>query len=197
MAWTQNDTHTAAGAKPVALAMEAQTALSLQLRAQKLNQARNDLSPETGSSVYRFTQQSIQEMPAGNNTPMNQVLLQAPGVVQDSFGGLHIRGEHAEIQYRINGIELPEGIAAGFSQTLSPRMASSISLLEGTLPAQYGYHTAGVVSIQTKTGEIENGGNLGLNVKVDAAQPVESVLASEHMTVGEHDRQGGDGDDRR
>jgi Carboxypeptidase regulatory-like domain/TonB-dependent Receptor Plug Domain len=155
-------TVTAAGAKPVELAMEAQTALSLQLRAQKLNQARNDLSPETGSSVYRFTQQSIQEMPAGNNTPMNQVLLQAPGVVQDSFGALHIRGEHGEIQYRINGIELPEGIAAGFSQTLSPRMASSISLLEGTLPAQYGYHTAGVVSIQTKTGEIENGGNLGM-----------------------------------
>ena len=155
-------TVTATGAKPVALAMEAQTALSLQLRAQKLNQARNDLSPETGSSVYRFTQQSIEQMPAGNNTPMNQVLLQAPGVVQDSFGQLHIRGEHAEIQYRINGIELPEGIAAGFSQTLSPRIASSISLLEGTLPAQYGYHTAGIVSIQTKTGEIENGGNLGM-----------------------------------
>src|SRR5215469_11019461 len=155
-------TVTAAGAKPVQLAMEAQAALSLQLRAQKLTRARNDLSPETGSSVYRFTQQSIQEMPAGNNTPMSQVLLQAPGVVQDSFGGLHIRGEHAELQYRINGIELPEGIAAGFSQILSPRMASSISLLEGTLPAQYGYHTAGVVSIQTKTGEIENGGNLGM-----------------------------------
>ncbi|HKF29468.1 MAG TPA: TonB-dependent receptor [Candidatus Binataceae bacterium] len=155
-------TVTAAGAKPVQISMAAQTALSLQLRAQKLNQARNDLSPETGSSVYRFTQQSIEQMPAGNNTPMTGVLLQAPGVVQDSFGQLHIRGEHAEIQYRINGIELPEGIAAGFSQTLSPRIASSISLLEGTLPAQYGYHTAGIVSIQTKTGEIKNGGNLGM-----------------------------------
>jgi hypothetical protein len=155
-------TVTAAGAKPVGIAMEAQAALSLQLRAQKLNQARNDLSPETGSSVYRFSQQAINDLPAGNNTPMNQVLLQAPGVVQDSFGQLHIRGEHSEIQYRIDGIELPEGIAAGFSQTLSPRIASSISLLEGTLPAQYGYHTAGIVSIQTKTGEIENGGNLGM-----------------------------------
>ncbi|HTR63151.1 MAG TPA: TonB-dependent receptor [Candidatus Binataceae bacterium] len=155
-------TVTAAGAKPVGIAMEAQAALSLQLREQKLNQARNDLSPETGSSVYRFSQQAIDQMPAGNNTPMNQVLLQAPGVVQDSFGALQIRGEHSEIQYRIDGIELPEGIAAGFSQTLSPRIASSISLLEGTLPAQYGYHTAGIVSIQTKTGEIENGGNLGM-----------------------------------
>src|SRR5215472_14179614 len=155
-------TVTAAGAKPVELAMEAQTALSLQLRAQKLNQARNDLSPETGSSFYRFTQQSIQEMPAGNNTPMSQVLLQAPGVVQDSFGGLHIRGEHAELQYRINGIELPEGVTSGFSQTLSPRFAQSISLLEGALPAQYGYHTAGVVQIQTKSGKSLSGGNIDM-----------------------------------
>ncbi len=155
-------TVTTAGSKPVELAMAAQAALSLQLRAQKLNQARNDLSPETGSSVYRFTEKAINELPAGNNTQMSDVLLQAPGVVQDSFGQLHIRGEHAEVQYRINGIELPEGIAAGFSQTFSPRLASSISLLEGTLPAQYGYHTAGIVSIQTKTGEIENGGNIGM-----------------------------------
>ena len=78
--------------------------------------------------------------------------MQAPSVAQDSFGQLHIRGEHSEIQYRINGIELPEGVTSGFSQTLSPRLAQSISLLEGALPAQYGYHTAGVVQIQTKNG---------------------------------------------
>ena len=155
-------TVTSAGAKPLDVAMEAQTALSLQLRAQKLNQARNDLSPETGSSVYRFSQQAIEDMPSGSNTPMTGVLLQAPGVVQDSFGQLHVRGEHAEIQYRIDGIELPEGIAAGFSQTFSPRFAQSISLLEGALPAQYGYHTAGVVSIQSKTGEMGNGGDVSM-----------------------------------
>jgi hypothetical protein len=93
---------------------------------------------------------------------MSEVLLQAPGVAQDSFGQLHIRGEHAEIQYRINGIELPEGIAAGFSQTISPRLAQSVSLLEGALPAQYGYHTAGVVQIQTKSGDSFNGGNIDM-----------------------------------
>ena len=91
---------------------------------------------------------------------MQDVLLQAPGVAQDSFGQIHIRGEHAELQYRINGIELPEGVTSGFSQTISPRFAQSISLLEGALPAQYGYHTAGVVQIQTKSGEDLNGGDI-------------------------------------
>src|SRR5262249_57780859 len=113
--------------------------------------------------------------------PMTGVLLQAPGVVQDSFGQLHIRGEHSEIQYRINGIELPEGIAAGFSQTLSPRMASSISLLAGTLPAQYGYHTAGIVSIQTKTREIENGSNPAMNAP--PPPPLHPTLQATHTTA--------------
>ncbi|HXZ88847.1 MAG TPA: TonB-dependent receptor, partial [Candidatus Binataceae bacterium] len=153
---------TAAGAKPVTLSMASEEALSLPVIAQRLERARNGLSPETGSSVYRFSQQAIEQLPQGTNTQMTGVLLQAPSVAQDSFGQIHIRGEHSEIQYRINGIELPEGVTSGFSQTLSPRLASSISLLEGALPAQYGYHTAGVVQIQTKNGLDLNGGNIDM-----------------------------------
>jgi outer membrane receptor protein involved in Fe transport len=150
------------GAKPVEVILEAATALNLEVTAKRLEAARNGLSPETGSSIYRFSQQTIQQLPQGSNTQMTGVLLQAPSVAQDSFGQIHIRGEHGEIQYRINGIELPEGIAAGFSQTLSPRLARSISLLEGALPAQYGYHTAGVVQIQTKTGVDLSGANIDM-----------------------------------
>jgi hypothetical protein len=153
-------TVTSNGAKPVTLALASQEALSLAVAAKRLDVARNGLSPETGSSVYRFSEKAIHELPQGTNSQMTGVLLQAPGVAQDSFGQLHIRGEHAEIQYRINGIELPEGISSGFSQSFSPRFAQSISLLEGALPAQYGYHTAGVVQIQTKDGESLSGGNI-------------------------------------
>ncbi len=155
-------TVTAGGAKPVAISMAAQTALSMEVIAKRLDVARNGLSPETGSSVYRFSEKAIQQLPQGANTQLSNVLLQAPGVAQDSFGALHIRGEHAEIQYRINGIELPEGISSGFSQSFSPRFAQSISLLEGALPAQYGYHTAGVVQLQTKSGESLSGGNIDM-----------------------------------
>ena len=147
-------------ARPVAIALAAEKALSLQVAAKRLDVARNSLSPETGSSVYKFSEQAIHELPQGANTSMQDVLLQAPGVAQDSFGQVHIRGEHAEMQYRINGIELPEGVTSGFSQTITPRFAQSISLLEGALPAQYGYHTAGVVQIQTKSGEDLSGGDI-------------------------------------
>ena len=102
-------TVTKSGAKPVQLALQAKE-LSVAVVAQRLNQSRNALSPETGGSVYRFSEQAIQELPQGQNTQLNQVLLQAPGVAQDSFGQIHVRGDHANLQYRINGVQLPEGI---------------------------------------------------------------------------------------
>ena len=142
------------GAAPVVVAMEAEKSVSLAVAATRLNKARNSLSPDTGGSKYTFSQQAIQELPQGANTPLNQVILQAPGVAQDSFGQLHIRGDHANIQYRINGVQLPEGIT-GFGQVLSPRFAQSISLLTGVLPAEYGLRTAGVIDIKTKDGLLD------------------------------------------
>ncbi len=131
--------------------------IDYQVVAAKLDEARNGLSPETGSSTYALDQQTIDNLPQGTATPMNEVLLRAPGVAQDSYGQIHVRGDHADLQYRINGIILPEGIT-GFGQALDTHFASSIDLLTGALPAQYGYRTAGVVNITTKTGEQGSGG---------------------------------------
>src|SRR5271156_990598 len=143
------------GAAPVVVPMEAEAAVSLKVAATKLDLARNSLSPQTGGSVYKFTEQAITDLPQGNSTSLNDVILQAPGVVQDSYGQLHVRGDHANVQYRINGVQLPEGIT-GFGQVLSPRFAQSISLLTGALPAEYGLRTAGVIDIKTKDGSLDN-----------------------------------------
>jgi outer membrane receptor protein involved in Fe transport len=142
------------GAPQVALVMQSEAALSMAVVAKRLNQARNGLSPETGGSVYRFSEKAIEQLPQGANTSLNQVILQAPGVAQDSFGQLHVRGDHANIQYRINGVQLPEGIT-GFGQVLSPRFARSISLLTGVLPAEFGLRTAGIIDIKTKDGLLD------------------------------------------
>jgi outer membrane receptor protein involved in Fe transport len=116
-------------------------------------QARNDLSPKTGTSAYKLDEQAIVRLPEGDDTPFTKVLLQAPGVAEDSAasGGLHIRGEHANLQYRINGILLPDGIS-GFGDTIDSHMVESATLLDGALPAQYGFRTAAVVDIATKSG---------------------------------------------
>jgi len=127
-----------------------------------LNRARNALSPGTGSSQYLIDRQAIAQLPLGASTPMNQVLLQAPGVVQDSYGGLHVRGDHANLQYRINGVIIPESIG-GFGQSLDARAIHTVKLLDGALPAQYGLRTAAVVDITTRSGhDLGNGGSVGI-----------------------------------
>ncbi|MGO9803089.1 MAG: TonB-dependent receptor [Steroidobacteraceae bacterium] len=129
--------------------------------AQRLNQARSGIETQTGASTYTITSDAIAATPGGENVQMNQVLLQAPDVVQDSFGQLHVRGDHNDLQYRLNGIILPEGISV-FSQTLSPRLVSSLSLITGALPAEYGLRTAGVIDLSTNSGLLQPGGTVSL-----------------------------------
>jgi outer membrane receptor protein involved in Fe transport len=129
--------------------------------AQRLNVARTDIETQTGASVYKITSDAIAATPGGENVQMNQVLLQAPDVVQDSFGQLHVRGDHNDLQYRLNGVILPEGISV-FSQTLSPRLISSLSLITGALPAEYGLRTAAVVDLSTNSGLLQPGGAMSL-----------------------------------
>ena len=128
--------------------------------AKRLDAARNALSPDTGSTIYRFDQTDIQTLPLGDSTPLNEVILHAPGVVQDSYGQLHVRGDHANLQYRIDGVVIPEAIS-GFGQAFDARFANRINVLTGALPAQYGYRTAGIVDIHSKGVITENGGTLG------------------------------------
>jgi len=128
--------------------------------AQKLDAARDTIQPQIGASTYNFSTQTIEALPAGENTALNQVILQAPGVAQDSYGQLHIRGEHNGLQFRLNGVILPEGLSV-FSQALSPRLASSVELITGALPAEYGLRTAGIIDITTKSG-YQNGGEISL-----------------------------------
>ncbi len=128
----------------------------------KLDQARSNILPNLGATAYTHTAEQIENQSQGDNAPFNQVILRSPGVAQDSAvnGDLHVRGEHANLQYRINDVLLPEGIT-GFGLELDPRFVQSMQLITGSLPAQYGFRTAGVVDIQTKSG-MENGGDVDL-----------------------------------
>jgi outer membrane receptor protein involved in Fe transport len=134
---------------------------TITITAQRLNQVRQEIETRTGASTYTITSDAIAATPGGENVQMNQVLLQAPGVVQDSFGQLHVRGDHNDLQYRLNGIILPEGISV-FSQTLSPRLISSMSLITGALPAEYGLRTAGVIDLSTNSGLLQPGGTVSV-----------------------------------
>jgi outer membrane receptor protein involved in Fe transport len=126
--------------------------------------ARDNLSPRMGASTFDMNRAFIETLPQGTDASINKVLLQAPGVSQDSVasGEIHVRNEHANVQYRINGITLPDGIS-GFGHVLDTGFAGSLALITGALPAQFGLHTAGIVDIQTKSGNaLQQGGSIGV-----------------------------------
>ena len=133
----------------------------IEVRARDLDDARRQIQPTLGASTYEFSPNVLQALPQGGAAPLNQVLLRAPGIAEDSYGQIHLRGEHANIQYRLNGVELPEGLSV-FGQALQSRFARGLTLITGALPAQYGFQTAGVIDIQTRSGAADPGGEISL-----------------------------------
>ena len=104
----------------------AQNPLSITVIAKQLEEGRLTIQPSLGASTYQFTPNVISSVPLGEQAPLNQVLLRAPGVVQDSFGQIHVRGDHGNLQYRLDGVQLPEGMSL-FSNALATPPASSTS----------------------------------------------------------------------
>ena len=130
-----------------------------------LKSARIDLSPKIGTTVYAIDHHMVDALSQGDSTPFDEVLLRLPGVAQDSqaSGSLHIRDDHGNVQYRINGVQLPESIT-GFGQSIDTRQIDETDFMTGALPAQFGLRTAGIVDIQTKEGHTTPGGRIGVLV---------------------------------
>src|SRR6266849_2933721 len=103
---------------------------TIAVTARRLDAARAEIEPRIGASTYAIPEAAIERQPGGDNNPLSQVVLQAPGVSQEAFGQLHIRNEMANLQFRINGIILPEGVSF-FGQSLSPRFAGAVELITG------------------------------------------------------------------
>ncbi len=132
-------------------------------QSQRFDAGRQSIFAPIGTTPYQMTQQAIESLPQGENASLDRVLLQAPGVTQDSAanGDLHVRNEHANVQYRINGIMLPDGVGA-FGQILDTGIIGNLALITGALPAQYGLRTAGVIDIQTNNSAFDNTGKVGV-----------------------------------
>src|SRR5438045_8723914 len=129
------------------------TAESVVVTSQELDISREQIVPSLGATRYTVGPDRLNQQAQGEDAPFNQTILRFPGVAQDSFGQLHVRGEHANLQYRIDDVLLPEGIT-GFGQELSTRFADNISLMTGALPAQFGFRTTGIIDVRTQNASL-------------------------------------------
>jgi outer membrane receptor protein involved in Fe transport len=125
------------------------------------DEARSNIFTTIGTTSSTVSHAAIQALPQGTNAPVEKVLLQAPGVSQDSAssGSIHVRNDHANLQFRINGIMLPDGVT-GFGSFIDTGLIGSLSLITGALPAEYGLRTTGLIDITTRTDIFNNSGSV-------------------------------------
>ncbi|HMG79061.1 MAG TPA: TonB-dependent receptor [Xanthobacteraceae bacterium] len=134
----------------------------LTAKSNAFDQSRSNLYTTIGTTSSTQTHATIDALPQGTNQTVERALLQAPGVSQDSAtsGLLHIRNDHANVQYRINGVMLPDGVS-GFGSFLSTSWIGTIALVTGALPAEFGMRTVGLVDITTRADVFNNSGSVG------------------------------------
>jgi outer membrane receptor protein involved in Fe transport len=137
---------------------------ALVAQTQALDAARAQIFAPVGANTFSMSSADISNLPAGQDTPFDKVLLQAPGFSQDSAasGSLHLRNEHANLQYRINGVLLPDGVS-GFTDFLDSGFIGNVNIVDGVLPSQYGQHTTGIIDITPKNGVFNGGGSISVS----------------------------------
>ncbi len=126
----------------------------------QLNAVQTAVQSSDGASSYNVPQGLIDALPEGDDASLRDILLQTPGIVLDAYNHIHVRGDYDNLQYRLNGIILPGDLSV-FAQYLSPKMARSIEVMTGALPADYGLRNAGVIDITTKK-YLSDGGDVSV-----------------------------------
>jgi len=127
--------------------------------ARRLDAARTRIDEGLGATVYSLTNETIENRPNGETGSIAAILAQAPGTGLSS-SGLTVRGSR-KIEVRINDVTLPDAISDP-ADHLSSRLAETTRLITGTLPAQFGFAPNGVISITTKNGLYQRGGQAEL-----------------------------------
>lgn len=107
---------------------------------------------KASSETYALSRKEIETLPRGNNVELQDVLITIPSAVYGSLKQVHIRQDHANLQFRIDGVPIPDTVSSTFSDVITPRAWERVDVILGGMEAQYGNKTAAVLDITTKSG---------------------------------------------
>jgi outer membrane cobalamin receptor len=145
--------------QPLTAAAEDVGELDVTVRADRIR-----INRSAAVSSQEEDQRQIAQLPGGATQPLPKLLYSTnPGFVEGSFGQVFARGNHANLQYDIDGIQLPDSVSGTFGDAFSVLDIDRMEVITGGLPAEYGNRLSGVVNILTKSGGLEPGGTLDLN----------------------------------
>ena len=107
---------------------------------------------KASSETYQLSRKDVEVLPRGNNNTVADVLLTVPSVAYGALGQTHIRQDHGNQQFRVDGVPIPQGVSTTFTDVISPRMWERADIILGGMEAQYGNKTSLLVDITSKSG---------------------------------------------
>ena len=116
-------------------------------------------STATGS-VTTVSREKLAELPGGEDRPITDVVTTQPGFVADGLGNVYARGNHANIQYQIDGVPIPDSVGSLFAASIPVRIVQNLEIYSGGMPAEYGDRLGAVVNLSTRHGAAESDGNV-------------------------------------
>jgi len=135
----------AAGGAGVDLAFQLAPA-PVELRTVEVSGAPVAVDTRTGNQVFK--QNEFQGSPT---LTTSQIVQQAiAGAVRAPTGEVHIRGQHAEYSYYVDGIPVPPGISGSLNELFDPSIVNQIDFQTGSWDAEYGLRDVAVVNVRTR-----------------------------------------------
>jgi hypothetical protein len=89
---------------------------------------------------------------APDSKSFSNILAQLPSAARGSNGQVHINGDHADINYIVDGVSVPQALSRVLGTEFDPTNVGYAEIIEGAFPAQYGERFAAVINIATRTG---------------------------------------------
>ncbi len=107
---------------------------------------REAVDTRTGDQVFK--QDEFQGSPT---LTTSQIVQQAiAGAARAPTGEVHIRGQHAEYTYYIDGVPVPPGISGSLNELFDPTIADQINFQTGSWDAEYGGRNVAVINVTTR-----------------------------------------------
>ncbi len=111
----------------------------------KENRIANFTDIKTGAKTFE-----LEDFHASPEAQMSTVIQEnLTGAVRATTGEVHIRGQHGEYSYLIDGIPIPLGVFGGLNEVVDPSVIKSITFYDGGFPAEYG-ESAAIIDIKNQ-----------------------------------------------
>ncbi len=104
------------------------------------------INPMTANQV--FESETFHAPPTVRMTNVIQENLM--GAARAPTGEVHIRGQHGEFTYYVDGIPVPLGVFGGLNEIVDPKVIDRTTFITGGFPAEYGGQIAAIVDLNNR-----------------------------------------------